>query len=460
MQWSSTFDEALTSDTLSLQERCNRLATLKKSRPNGVLVQPTQQTLDLWLRIYSWPLSVHEKVKLMLEQFTSWKANNQHLPSVTNEAKDAVLVNLMRTNVAPLLIEGSQTFLLIGHLPPSISSLRDEAIEFICGSNNDASTIKMDMLAQSTKHAKAGIDHIFNVKVDEVVLSSLVLLRVLFWKVMVKGFMKHVNNAQSHTNTDLHAMLDVNNAKALFSLCPRNASCESDIIEEKTDEVCLQANIRDADDLSQRSHAILIHASDLLRERSFMRKNELEHSVEALKSLQSSFKTNPCAALMLRSSLIEERISCQILTLRWMLNTMAYPLLWGGELVDENKNGEMSDNRIPLGILQDLYSGIPSKVNENESEVTQMISKVNHLINGANQWQVSCRALQNNECGKIAELFTIQSLAQASILSMVSSSNVLIVHKCFSRVIPISDFKLRPFSQMKMLLMRSTKQLF
>ena len=431
--WSSTFDEALTSDTLSLQERCNRLASLKNSRPKGISVEPTQQTLDLWLRVFSWPLSVHEKIKLMSEQFASWNLKNHHLPSVASEAKDTVLISLLGKNVGPLLIEGSQTLLLLGDLPPNISSLRDEAISSICSSSYNSSPVKMNVLCQSTCHAKAGLRHIFNIEIDEAVRSSLITLRVLFWKVMVKNFIRHINSAQSHTNSDLYALLDINNAKALLSLCPRNSSCEIDIIEEKADEVCLQAHIREADDLLQRSHAILIHASDLLREKSFMRKSELEHCVEALTSLQFSFKTNSSATLMLRSSLIEEQLSDRVLTLRWMLNTMAYPILWDGDHQDENASGEMSDYRIPLSFLQDLHAAIPSNVNVEETEVTQMVSKVKHLIHGANQWQESYRILQNNE--SITELFTVQSLAQSSILSMVSAcrridSRILLV--CWS----------------------------
>jgi hypothetical protein len=427
-EWSSNFDQALTSETLSLRERCNQLANLRQNRPKGVTVKPTPETISLWLQVFTWPLSVHEKTTLLIEQYQSWKANYQH-ETLTNEMIEAQLISLMKANLGLLLVEGGQIFLLESG-SPAIFRLRDEAIELICGSSANTTILSTAKLVDSTCHVTSGLNHVFVVKVDEAVRSSLTLLRVWFWKVMVKSFIHHISSSSKcNSSGESCEMYSLPNAKTLLSLCPRNPLCVSVITDDKTDEMQLQTMIRDADELQGRSNAILSHATDLLREKCFMRKDELKLSVDGLSSLQTDFKNSPNVRLMLWSSGLEEKISRKRDALLWLLKTMNYPILWGDEHSDGNAHDDNKDCRILLEALRDLHLAIPhsQESSEMDAEFSRMVSKVKNLVNSASQWQGSCRILHDG-AEKIVELFAIRAIAQASILSMVSERSCNLLH--------------------------------
>lgn len=410
MKWSSKFHLALTSETLSLQERCNQLTNLKNCRPKGVAIKPSTDTICLWIQVFSWPLSVHEKMNTVLEQFESWKANNQDL-ELTNQAKNARILNLVTTNLSSLLIEGGQIFLIAGSPSPSISQLRDEAIQVICGGNTNETSLHADRLLSSTHHAKAGLNKVFDLKCDKDVCLNLSIMRHWFWKFMISGFLRRVNIADD--------MVDISNAKILMALSPRS-DIVSSMIEDRTNETRLQEMIRETDELQGRANAIISHASGLLQEKGcIMRKDELKSSIEAMTSLLTDFKSNSIAAMFLRRCKIEEMISRKARIMQWLLNTMSYPILW----VDGNDNttafDKDSDHRIPLDSLQDLYTTIPCEEStDTDTEVVRMITLVKNLMNEARQWQESCQALEDG--GKIVDLFSVKAIAQASILSMVS----------------------------------------
>ena len=420
-QWCSNFDQTLTSDNLSLQERCNRLERLKISRPKGVVVRPTPDTISLWLKVFSWPLNVHSKVELLTEQYESWKSSNQ---AVFDDERDAELMILLKSNMGSLIGEG-HIFLLAGNLSSNVARLRDEAIAFICGSNTNNASLTMNKLVNSTFHANAGLNHLFEVNVDTNVGSSLVILRVLFWKVMVRGFLRRVDNAESDADKEvLYDVIDLRNAKALLLLCPRNTNCESDIIQGKSDEMRLQSMVKEADELQGRASAILLHTSEMLREHGVARKNELSMSLDGLKSLQADFNSNPNVSSMLKSSIVEDKVSRKVKALQWLLKSMEYPILWGDD-AHESGNVAEEDRRISLSSLTDLHSAIPltsqPETTDVDAEVSRMISHAKNLVDSVRKWQDSFQALvQSDETRKIIDLSTIKAIAQASILSMVS----------------------------------------
>ena len=406
LQWSSRFSDILLSETLSFRERCNQLADLEQSRPKGVKIKPTSNTICLWLQVFSWPMSVHEKLNLFTE---SWKAQSGY-DLISNEDRNNRLIDLMKTNLGYLLDEG-KCLLFSGNPLPSVCRLRDEVIRNICGSSTTSKQLSIKDLTQSTSQANAALHHIFDVKVDESVRESLTILRVLFWKLMIKSFLARFDHFESNVSLELAEMVSLNHAKALLSLCPSSPGVQSGIIESKGDETCLEIMIRDAEELQGRASAMLLRVSNLLKNRCFKSMDEMKLNVEGLSSLLSQFKSNPNASLMLEISGIREEISQKVDALTWLLKVMAYPFLFRD---DENLQRRSDRRRIGLDALIELYSSIP-----NDAEVAGIVSQVKALTTAAKQWQESSGALLENGNGKIAELSTIQAIAEASILSMV-----------------------------------------
>ena len=419
-QWSMKFDQIL-SDSITLRERFDRLAALNQSRPKGVIVQPTPDTICLWMRVFTWLLKVQEGVELLTGQFLSWKTNHP-LESGVQEARDVQLRRLLKTNLGSLIAEG-QIFLLTDSLTPSMNSLKDEAIEFICGIEMGPAPLQMNAILESTCHAKTGLSHIFDRKADEAIGSPLFVLRVLFWKDMVRCFLQSLY-AGPDVNTAFYEKVNLRNAKLLLSLCPRGSNdVVVGIVEDKSDEERLQAMIRDADETQGRANAILSHASSLLQENCFPRINELEVCVTGLTSLLVDFKSNHNESLLLRSSGIEVEISQKVDVLRWVLNIISYPILKNSQC----NHAQVSDDdvRITLDTLTCLHASIPPKwlfpMTEEaiDAEVGRMVSLVTNLVRRAEEWQASFQSLHESGNNKIVELCTIKAMAQASILSVV-----------------------------------------
>eukprot|EP00804_Cyclotella_cryptica_P009216 CCRYP_021051-RA/>CCRYP_021051-RA protein AED:0.03 eAED:0.03 QI:195/1/1/1/1/1/8/677/2245 len=442
-QWSIKFDQIL-SDSITLRERCDRLAALNESRPKGVIVKPTPSTICLWSRVFSWPLKVQEGVKLLTSQFSNWKADHP-LESGVHEDRDVHLTRLLKTCLRQLIAEG-QFFLLTDSVTPSMNRLKDEAIEFICGSEMDPAPLKINAILDSTCHAKIGLNHIFDTKTDEAMGSPLFVLRVLFWKNMVKCFLQSLNNASSDMNTDLHEKLNLGNATLLLSLCPKSSGpAPIGIVDDKSEKERLRALIRDAEELLSRANAILSHATDLLHENNpVSRMDELEVCESGLASLLLNVKSNRDANLLLRSSGIEVKIAQKNDLLRWLLNTMSYPILWDSQcshtIVFDEK-----DRRIALDAVIGLHASIPPKLlcslpeEVIDAEVGRLVLLVKNLVRRAKQWQASLRSLHENGNSKIVELCTIKAIAQASILSMVIFPNEQTIQEMFTAACQMKD---------------------
>jgi hypothetical protein len=385
------------------------------------------------MQLYSWPLSTHEQIKLLTKSFEYWKASDQPEPKTDDEI-DAELMSLLNTNLGTLLFEGGQVF-LFSELSPELSRLRDDVIKTICGNScsSPPQEITMKRLMSSTPHAKAALNHMFDMKADIDIQSSMVNLRVMFWKIMVKDFLWRMSNDGPCANTDI---INLPTAKALLSLCPRSSICVTDIVQDKSKEEGLQSLVKDAEELQVRANAVLSHASELLRGRCISRKDELNMSLEGLLALHTDFKSNPSVSLMLRSSGIESRLAQKVKALQWLLKTMMYPILWDDSHVENNVLGG-NDCRISLNSLVELHLTIPqhSELCELDAEVSRMGSLVTNLVDTAKAWQESLRVLQENGPNKIVELSVIKTIDQASILSMVG------YFKCSLELICLQELK-------------------
>lgn len=407
--WISTFDQALLSNSLSLQERCAQLSCLNQSRPKGVVVKPSPESVSLWLRVFSWPQHVEEGISRLTEQYMAWKASNH---SASTESRDTQLIELLKTHLGPIIVEG-QIFLLKGELPSSMICLKEEAIKFVCGNEMNTTPIRMNTLVESTCQASTGLNHIFNMKED--VGPGFLVLRTIFWKIMVKCFLQHIHNVVLDPNATVHELVNLHNSKILHSLCPRNSNVDSAIIQDRTDEERLHTIIRDADELNSRASAILSHSSDLLQTGCFMRKNELKICFDGLTSLRLAFANNRSESLLLQSTNVEDKVVQKIDSMKWLLSTMPHPILWSTK-----------EPRIPLAVLTELCTSIPIKLLHIKTELAvvdaeaiRMVSLVRNLVDAAKSWQESFHTLQMN---KIVELCSLKAISQASILLMVRCS--------------------------------------
>ena len=430
--WSSTFDQTLTSDTLSLQERCKKLEGLTISRPKGVVANPTPDSINLWLQVFSWPLAVHAQMKLLTEQYEAWRNSNL---TATDSTCNTQLMSIVKSNMTRLIGSG-QVFLLDGNISPGIAHLRDEAVALICCDEGNNTSMTTEKLLNSTCHAKVALSHVFEVKEDDVA-SSLVILRVMFWKIIVSNFLRRIDNAETDPNPALlHKLIDLQNARAVLSLCPRSTHFESDIIKDRSNEMRLQSMVQDAIELESRANAILMHAAELLKIYCFKRKDDLNMSLDGLTALKADFNSNPNVSLMLRNSCIEQHLSEKIEAVTWILKSMTLPVLWG-DVAHESGNTD-GEHRISLGSLTDLHSSIPA-LSQMDAEVIRMATHVQNMLKSAKSWQVSFSALAEDEPGKIVDVSTIKSIAQASIISMVILPNEDAADEIYKKALLMKD---------------------
>eukprot|EP00970_Alexandrium_tamarense_P010933 scaffold2281_cov215-Alexandrium_tamarense.AAC.5 len=436
MRWSSRVDDIIQSE-YSLQERCNRLKGVCQSRPKGMSMNPTDDAINLWIRVYSWPVRLEQTVRLFTNAMMNWEKNEPCHPQ-SRDGESNQMMKSAKEFLAPLMVEGQIFLTTNGGNPPLImAEIRDEALLSIYENQSDIKVISASEVLGTGIHGKSVLDRIRDMEADRRSGSPLLLTQTLFWRLMASCFVRRMQRLETSDSTDdsVWKQVSLDYAKILLSYCPSNNSSDTTVVDCEGARSHLENMIRDAEQLQSRATAILSHTSDLLQTNCYSHKRELVSCIDGLKSIQDDFKSRPkgtakSSQLLLKSSRIETAVAIQVKGVVWLMNAFSFPILFNASPVGALQT---SNPRLPLQSLLDLQERIPFTTGDGvDPEIVRVGLLVNDLFQRAKLWQASVASFtprSNNDTTTIqppsvtpvVDLCTLQELVQSPLLSMVSA---------------------------------------
>ena len=413
-QWTHSIRQIVLSDSITLDERCQRLSDSARLRPKGVLVDPAGDVVDLWVRVFSWTQSMKLGVEKIMSDIGT------QLPS----QDDQEMTKLMLSVFAPLIIEGQDILLSDEDIArPYLKCLRAEAI-------NALQTVSQPVLSkktilESSAFGKSVLDRVLESKSDPSQDSCLLFGRQVFWMFMLKAFF-------SGLESDTAFPGDVLDAKALMLLRTENLP-RGTPLDTRADETNLQTLIGIAEHLNSKAFAILDKCTVLLQANCDARSEELRDALLVLCDIQSDFNTsNPLAVKLLPDKSLSKRLHSRISWLTWLLNAFTYDIF-----NDRTPAQVTGSNRIHANNLRDLYDKIPNFNNRSmegvgdssDREIVRVSELVNNLWGHASQWRTNVAQLfptffgsdfDHSRIDDVVTLVDLTALTESPVLSKVS----------------------------------------
>ena len=408
-EWANTINQILYSGSLSLEERCQQLSSASSHRPIGVLVDPAEDLIHLWIWVFNWRLQLQSGVRTMVDQISN-------MPQSQIQCPEALKV-IVRSTIAPLMIED---FIFPDEFVsnPFLAQLRYETFRSIQTQTATRSTIRKDI--ESGIYGNLVLDIILDAEADKQLGSCLSISRRFFWMMIVQCFFVRLKSDAF--------VGDLSDAKVLLSLshkCIHTISFMNTKIEEKR----LQSLIENTENLESKSLRILEQCTALLESDCYSHKEDLRMILVGLSDVQSSFNNAHLAPAikLLRDKTLKEKVCGKIKELTWLLGTFSHDLFY--------KNAEVKTSnvlRIHINNLRDLHVTIPSIIcsqridsaNIIKSETVRISLMVKDLWNRANVWQSKILSLPglNNDGDEVVNLDTLIALSEDDILFKVRNT--------------------------------------
>lgn len=428
-QWTHSITDTILSDSITLEERCQRLVDAARLRPKGVLVDPAGDVVDLWVRVFTWRQRLKLGVEKMSDQFGQWVKNH---PSGTKVSllDDHELSVPMLSVFAPLIIEGQDLLISDEDVPrPFLKYLRSEAIQSL--PNGGRSAFSKKTIVESSSFGKSVLNRAL--EFDSLLDSSLLFGRKVIWMIMLKGFF-------SGLESDTTFPGDMLDAKSLMLLGTGNFAPNS-LLDTQEDEARLRTLIGIAETLNRRAFAILEKCTALLRSNCVARVEELRDALLELCDIQTDFNnSNPHAVKLLPDKALLQKLRSRISWVTWLLNAFTF------DIFNENIPAQLfGGNRIHVNNLRDLHDKIPNEyidrnnqsLDENlDIEIVRVGTLVKNLWDQADRWRSNVASLLpklfgsasldheriNDDVVNVSELI---SLTESPILTKVRWANLL-----------------------------------
>ena len=435
--WVTSVDQTLRNGSFHLEQRHGELVKVEASRPKGILTNPPQHVVDLWVRVLLWGMNLKKGVEIVTEQLLSWKANQ----TSENQNQDAEefqeSVRLVNLHLGPIIIEGQDFMLLEGiTLTPLLLQLRNIALASF-SNKQCAGLISKREIIESSTHGDLLLSRVIGSEADSQAGFPLQFVRDIFWKIMACSLIKDVNNGGNVVLSD---------AKTLATLCVRDSDVSSSLTNLINNAEQLQKNASNAVD----------KCSTLLQTNCFLHQNDVRQSLQDLESIQTDFKSQKfvSAARLLQTKGVETLVATKLLGLTWLVDTFSHPILFdsGNESLQSHSN-----DRISVDQLQLLYERSPVSVssqhvgrNEFDREVVRVHNIVSDLHHRAEEWQRAVRSiipLCHNGQGvtDIIKVETIEALTKSQVLSKVAFPELSAVENAASIALQLKNLLTNEF---------------
>jgi len=426
--WAAAVDQVLVNCSYQLEERHSELVKVEASRPKGIITNPPQHVVDLWIRVLVWGINLKKGVESITEQLFSWKSSQLS----EHRTKDAELQESLRlTNLllASIIIEG-QDFMLSNEvtLTPLLMQLRSKTIASFSNKHYTGLISRREVIESST-HGEFLLSRVIGLEADSQSGFPLRFVRDMFWRVMARSLMENVNNRGS---------VDLNDVKTLSTLCV----CDSEVSSS------LNKLIDDAEHLQRNAANALTVCSNLLQTNCFRHQNEVRKSLVDLQSIQADFKSQKLesAARLLRNTGVETVLEAKLLSVAWLVDTFSHSVLF--DSVNCSAQNPSSD-RISVDELRLLHARNPVSAPSNagrrdlDKEVVRVHNLVKDLYNRAEAWRTTVKSLIPLEdrpiVSDIIKVGAIEALIQSHILSKVTFPELSTIKNAASIAIELQD---------------------
>ena len=423
-QWRNSISQILLSDAITLEERCQQLADAACLRPKGVLVDPAGDVVDLWVRVFSWRLSLKLGFKKMSDHFDQWEAN--HPPGTQMSSHNIQeMFTILLSVFAPLLIEGQDLLISDEDLSrPFLKYLRARAIKAI--QTGVQSAFSRKTILESSAFGKSVLERVLEPKTEHLRDSCLPFSRKVFWMMMLKELFLDLKS------DDIFFSGDMSDAKALLLLSTGDTSLSS-FLDTQADETHLQTLISTAENLNRRAYTILEKCTILLQSNCDACIEDLREALLALCDVQSSFNNaNPLAVKLLPDKSMREKLHDRILWLTWLLKIFTY------DLFRKRDTALVTGNYlIHVNNLRELHFTIPNTSDRSsesvgeglDREIVRVSTLVTDLWRHANEWRTNVAAifptsfvsdsLNSRSTDDVVDVTNLIALCNSPILSQV-----------------------------------------
>ncbi len=422
-QWTQSISKIVLSDSISLEERCEQLSDAARLRPKGVLVDPAGDVVDLWVRVFSWRLSLNIGVKTMHDHFGRWK-DNQPPDNQITFLDNQDMMRMLLTVFAPLIIEGQDLLLSDEDVSrPFLKHLRSQSINM--HQAGDRSVFSKRTILESSAFGMSVLERVLESNSEQLLDSCLLFSRRVFWILMLKGFF---SGLESDTFPG-----DMSDAKALLLLSNGDFASGS-ILDTQAHVAHLQTLIGIAESLNRKAFAILEKSNSLLQTNCDAHTEELREGLVVLCDIQSSLNRSELslAVKLLPDKLLPEKIHWRIKWLTWLLNTFTYDIF-----NEKATTATTESKRIHVTNLRDLHDALPNRIDQGrkagvenfEREILRVSTMVKDLWERANEWRTNgaellptvfgSYSLGNERIDEVINVEDLIALAESPILCKV-----------------------------------------
>jgi len=406
-QWETMIDQVLTTDTLTLSERCQQLTVASQSRPRGIMLDPSCDAIDEWRKLLTWPLDLERGVGELTSKLLSRTASTQ-LPG---EGVEIELMSLVNDCLGQLIVAGKDLNLF----QTTTKFLGELKNQVLCSFPSTGQSLNPDAILRTSKHGPKvlGIIHKDSGGSVKAVTSA-------FWKLLCIKFVDHLKCVGSFANS-----CDLSDAKALISLCPVGSQSP---IDTSADLLKLKKFVSDAERLRNEFSLEIAQASTFLQSNCFENEAGIRTCMLKLKDLQSDFEDPQLAlaVILLRHLKCEDSLATMIRKLAWLTDMLAH-----GGVFDDNAHAPSDDGgRIHICELKKLHDSIPLAIDSEktapagvaaDSELLRMCIQVKRTFDRARLWQQRVGAVlkDTNSGDDVMTLDGLAAIAMDPILSKV-----------------------------------------
>ena len=337
-QWETMIDQVLTTDTLTLNERCQQLAAASQSRPRGIMIDPSCDAIDEWRKLLTWPIDLERGMGELTSKLIPRTASTRP----PGEGVQFELTSLVNDCLGQLIVTGKDLF------PTTTKFLGELKSQILCSFPSTDQSVNPDAILQTSKYGPKvlGIIHRDSGGSVKAVTS-------VFWKLLCLKFIDHL---ECGTSGSVANSCDLSDAKALISLCPIVSESP---IDTSADLLKLKKFVSDAERLQNDFSSEIAQASTLLQSNCFENEAHIRTCLTKLRDLQSDFEDSQLAlaVILLRHVKCESSLASTIRKLAWLADILAH-----GGVFDDNvhtTSGADVGGRINICELKKLHDSMP-----------------------------------------------------------------------------------------------------